>query len=93
MLISYTVTSITGEKILDWRIQELNPPEITFREFFGLKLENDDTFKSSNYKPSQLHAVYVGVNKFDCSLVEDIDLCITNVLKTFGYLFVKFVLA
>ena len=72
-------------QIIDWRIQGLNPPSITFREFFSFNLAN--ALKESNYK--QLYAVYVGKTKVDFDLV-DMDLRMYDVMLIFGR-YVKFV--
>jgi len=78
-------SKLTESQIIDWKIQGLNPPSVTFREFFSLSLAN--ALKESNYK--QLYGVYVGKNKIDFDLV-DMDLRMYDVMAVFGR-YVKFV--
>ena len=78
-------SKLTDSQIIDWRIQGLNPPTVSFREFFSFNLAN--TLKDSNYK--QLYAVYVGKTKMDLDPVE-MDLRMYDVMVIFGR-YVKFV--
>ena len=78
-------SKLNESQIIDWRIQGVNPPPVTFRDFFSFNLAG--ALKESNYK--QLYAVYVGKSKIDLDLV-DMDLRMYDVMAIFGR-FVKFV--
>ena len=70
----------SNRTLIPWKISSVNPPSLTFREFF---------LSASNFEePRELVATFVGRSKEETDEV-DCDLAISEVCTAFGH-FAKF---
>lgn len=82
-LLQYLVFCKTVRRpLFNWRISSINPPTLTFCEFYVQELEN----VSFNRR---LDSVFVGQSKEDCTSEVDKNLSVLDVTRSFGQ-YVKF---
>ena len=81
-MISYTILTSGSKKTLaPWRIQSVNPPDVSFRGFFHETAVHG--IESSNSGRYELQSTYVGKSKAEMDQV-DSDMKVLEVSQVFG---------
>ena len=82
-MISYTILTSGSKKILaPWRIQLVNPPDVSFRGFFHETAVHG--IESSNSGRYELQSTYVGKSKAEMMDEVDSDMKVLEVSQVFG---------